>query len=154
MARRIVTANTAAGRSYILQDEEVADGERWRTWPGVPLGHASDPLLPSSSPDLEPPPGGSRATFVSLPPWAEMREEVRTGHFHGLDADGFHRTQTIDYVMIVSGELELVLDDDRTTVGPGDIVIQRNTSHAWYNHGTAPVIFWGVMVSALPAPAA
>ena len=84
--------------------------------------------------------------------WALQRrlhDEVAAGGFHGLDRDGFHRTRTIDYVMIVSGELELVLDEGRTTVGPGDIVVQRNTNHAWYNHGTTPVHFWGVMVSAL-----
>lgn len=151
MARRIVTANDASGRSYIFSDEKIPDSEKWRTSGGAPLGMAPAGLLPSSSPDLEPPPGGSRATFVTLPPWAEMREEVAAGAFHGLDKDGFHRTCTIDYVMIVSGEVELVLDQGRTTARPGDIVIQRNTNHAWYNHGSEPVLFWGVMVSVVAA---
>lgn len=149
MARRIVTANDTSGRSYILSDEDVADSEKWRTGGEAPLGLAPIDLLASSSPDLEPPAGGSRATFVTLPPWADMREEVASGKFHGLDKDGFHRTRTIDYVMIVSGEVELVLDEGRTFARPGDMVIQRNTNHAWYNHGSEPVLFWGVMVSAL-----
>jgi mannose-6-phosphate isomerase-like protein (cupin superfamily) len=149
MGRRIVTANNAASRSYILSDEVVADSEKWRTWSEAPLGLAPETVLPASSPDLEPPAGGSRATFVTLPPWADMRDEVAGGGFHGLDKDGFHRTRTIDYIMIVAGAVELVLDDARTMVRAGDIVVQRNTNHAWYNHGDEPVLFWGVMISAL-----
>lgn len=146
MARRIVTGNDAAGRSFIVSDEEVPDGELWRTWGEAPMGLAAAVLLPSTSPDLEPPQGGSRVSRIALPPWATMKDEVAAGGFHGLDPDGFHRTRTIDYVAIVEGELELALDTGRTTVRAGDIVIQRNTSHAWYNHGDRDVIFWGMMV--------
>ncbi|MET0269067.1 MAG: hypothetical protein ABW173_01445 [Sphingomonas sp.] len=97
MPRRIVAANDAAGRSHILLGEAVTDAERWRTGGEAPLG--------------SPPAGGSRATFVTPPPRADMR----------------------------------------TVVTPGDIVIQRDASHAWCNHGVAPAAFRGVMVSAVPA---
>ena len=70
--------------------------------------------------------------------------------YHGLDADGFHRTTTIDYIMLVSGEVDLILDEGRTTVRAGDLVVQRNTNHAWHNMGDVPVDFWGVMMSLLP----
>jgi uncharacterized cupin superfamily protein len=61
-----------------------------------------------------------------------------------------HRTTTIDYIMIVSGEVDLILDEGRTTVRAGDLVVQRNTNHAWHVMAGGPVDFWGVMVSLLP----
>ena len=76
-----------------------------------------------------------------------MKEEMKTQPIPGLDADGFHRTATIDYIMIVDGEVDLVLDQARTTVRAGDLVVQRNTNHAWHNNTDRPVDFWGVMVS-------
>jgi quercetin dioxygenase-like cupin family protein len=54
-----------------------------------------------------------------------------------------HRTQTIDYGICAFGELWLVLDEDEVKIGPGDIVIQRGTNHAWSNRTeqTARMIF-------------
>jgi len=44
-----------------------------------------------------------------------------------------HRTETVDYGIVVEGELVLIMDDGETTVGAGDIVIQRGTNHGWAN---------------------
>jgi mannose-6-phosphate isomerase-like protein (cupin superfamily) len=44
-----------------------------------------------------------------------------------------HRTQTLDYVVIIEGELVLLLDDSEVTLQPGDVVVQRGTNHAWEN---------------------
>ena len=49
-----------------------------------------------------------------------------------------HRTETIDYGIVLSGEITLVLDDSETTLGPGDVVIQRGTDHRWENRGAEP----------------
>ena len=49
-----------------------------------------------------------------------------------------HRTQTLDYAIVIDGELTLVLDDSETVLRAGDIVIQRGTSHAWANRSAAP----------------
>jgi len=147
MVRRIVTGNDAQGRSFIVSDEIVAtggiepDGLVWRE------SDAPERWLPSSAPHLEPPWGGSRCSRVVLPPWKEMAPLVEAGGIPGLDAEGFHRTETIDHILMLEGEVDLVLDDARTTIRPGDVVIQRNTSHAWQNMTDRPAIFWGVMVA-------
>ncbi|WP_380871793.1 cupin [Sphingomonas sp. DBB INV C78] len=147
MVRRVVTGNDARGRSHIVSDELISndagetDGLVWR--------EGGDPgtWLPSTAPYLEPPRGGSRCSRVVLPPWKDMAADVEAGGFPGLDAQGFHRTGTIDHILMLAGEVDLVLDDARTTIRAGDVVIQRNTSHAWQNMTDEPAIFWGVMVA-------
>jgi mannose-6-phosphate isomerase-like protein (cupin superfamily) len=54
-----------------------------------------------------------------------------------------HRTRTVDYAIIMSGEIDMMLDDKTLHLKPGDVVVQQATNHAWLNHGTEPcrVIF-------------
>jgi len=54
-----------------------------------------------------------------------------------------HRTRTLDYAIIMSGEIDMMLDDKTVHLKAGDIVVQQATNHAWLNHGTEPcrVIF-------------
>ncbi len=47
-----------------------------------------------------------------------------------------HRTRSVDYAVILSGEIDMVLDDSVTRLKPGDVVVQQATNHAWVNHGT------------------
>ena len=149
MVRRIVTANNAQGRSYFLSDDTVDEMYIWQSPEGAALGEGT-PILPSTAPGIEPPAGGSKIVRVRMEPWKEMKAMLARGNVPGIDPDGFHRTATIDYIMVVSGEVDLILDEGRTTVRAGDLVVQRNTNHAWHNMGETPVDFWGVMVSILP----
>jgi quercetin dioxygenase-like cupin family protein len=148
MARRIVTANAANGRSFIASDERIDDMVLWREEPGAPAT-----ILPSTAPGIEPPPGGSKCAHVVLPQWSVLRPMMESGAVPGHDRNGFHRTATIDYIMMTQGEVTLLLDDGEATLEPGDLVIQRNTLHAWHVRAATPAEFWGVMVSLLPGPA-
>jgi uncharacterized cupin superfamily protein len=65
----------------------------------------------------------------------------------GIEADGFHTTQTVDYVMVLEGEIALELDTGEVMLGPGDCVVQRGTRHAWRNRSDGPVKMVAVMVS-------
>jgi quercetin dioxygenase-like cupin family protein len=58
-----------------------------------------------------------------------------------------HRTPTVDFIVIVSGQLELLLDDGSVRLKPGDSVVQRGTSHGWRVIGKEPCTFAGVLVS-------
>lgn len=149
MVRRIVTGNNAQGKSYFVSDDTVAEMYVWGTPEDTGLG-AGTLMLPSTAPGIEPPAGGSRVVRVAMEPWKDMKARLERGDISGLDPDGFHRTTTIDYIMVVSGEVDLILDEGRTTVRAGDLVVQRNTNHAWHNLDDEPCDFWGVMVSALP----
>ncbi|HEY5723832.1 MAG TPA: cupin domain-containing protein [Allosphingosinicella sp.] len=157
--RRIVTGHDEEGRSIVQEDgppaRVVALGgesgtvfhEIWSTSATpAPIDRASgEPAEPGIA--LLPPAGGTRIRILDIPPddgtvAALPREAVRAlfeaiGAGHALAEDPphplMHRTETVDYGIVLEGEIVLVLDDSETTVRAGDVVIQRGTSHAWAN---------------------
>ncbi len=161
--RRIVTGHDETGRSLVQEDgppPRVATlggdtgttfHEVWNT-PATPapIDRASgEPPEPGLS--LLPPKGGTRIRILDIPPddgsvAALPREAVRAlfeaiGAGHALPDDPphplMHRTETVDYGIVLEGELVLILDDSETIVRAGDIVVQRGTSHAWANRSAS-----------------
>ena len=140
--RLVVTGHDAEGRSYIVRDERVTTAAAFpnlfRTTGDDPFGAGPEPaprtLHPTDSPPLEPAPGGANFHFVALPPTTAQSLPV------------WHRTETVDMNVLLGGELVLMLDREETTLHPGDVVIQRNTSHAWRNPTDAPVYWAAVLV--------
>jgi hypothetical protein len=139
--RRIITGHNAQGRSYIITDDRITTGpfpSLYKTTGEMPLGPgpAAEPhtLMPTDAPQLEPALGGSSFHFVTLPPSPKGAKP------------GWHRTMTLDYNILLGGELVLMVDEGETTLRPGDVVIQRNTLHAWRNDTTAPVYWVAVLV--------
>jgi quercetin dioxygenase-like cupin family protein len=61
-----------------------------------------------------------------------------------------HRTDSIDYAVVVSGEIDMELDDSVVHLQAGDVVVQRGTIHNWVNHGTAPCTIAFVLIDAKP----
>jgi uncharacterized cupin superfamily protein len=60
-----------------------------------------------------------------------------------------HTTQTIDYVMILSGAVSLLLDEgEEVALAPFDVVVQRGTNHYWINRGREPAVLMAVLVDA------
>ena len=152
MVRRVITGNNEQGRSYIAAEDIIAERALWQSVAGDPLGGMADDkptrLLPSTAPNIEPPSGGSRVLRVTIRP---ENGEAQQGDKPQLDPKIFHRTATVDYIMIVSGELVLLLDEGETTLRAGDLLVQRNTNHGWANRGDEAVDFWAVMVALTPA---
>jgi quercetin dioxygenase-like cupin family protein len=65
-----------------------------------------------------------------------------------------HRTETVDYAILLSGECDLELDDGKTVhLKQGDIVVQRGTMHAWVNNGSVPCVFAFILIDADPVEA-
>ena len=64
-----------------------------------------------------------------------------------------HRTDSIDYIVVVSGEIDMELDDSRVHLKAGDVMVQRGTIHNWVNRGTAPCVLAVVLVDAKPVEA-
>jgi quercetin dioxygenase-like cupin family protein len=76
---------------------------------------------------------------------------VRITEFAPGSAKFMHRTETLDYAILLKGECDLELDDGKTvSMKPGDIVVQRGTMHAWVNTGTQPCVFAFVLIDADP----
>ena len=144
--RRIVTGHDAAGTSVVLSDgpvpvsrqipeDGVAFHEVWNT-SGAPAPiTAAESTEPTERELAVPPP--ARGTKIRI-------NEFSPGHLNeaGLQSP-VHRTETVDYGIVLEGEITLVLDDSEVTLGAGDIVVQRGTDHAWANRGTttAKVVF-------------
>jgi len=133
-----VTGNNAQGKSYIVSDEVVSGGaitSLFDTSSDTPAGAysagESREMHPGDSPQLEPALGGSKLLFVTLPP--------RQGAGGNT---AMHRTWTIDYNVVLSGELVLILESGEVTLKAGDAVVQRNTLHAWRNNSTTDPIRW------------
>jgi quercetin dioxygenase-like cupin family protein len=83
-----------------------------------------------------PPLNGSRFTMMEFSPGNEAH---------------LHRTDTVDYVICLAGEIDMVVDNGKSvTLRAGDVVIQRGTNHAWINRGTEPCRLAVVLIDALP----
>jgi quercetin dioxygenase-like cupin family protein len=139
--RRVITGHNAAGRSYIIKDDRIITGpfpSLYKATGEEPLGPApaGEPqkIMPTDAPQLEPAPGGSSLTFVTLPPTPKGARP------------GWHRTTTLDFNILLGGDLVLMVDEGETLLHPGDVVIQRNTLHAWRNDTNAPVYWVAVLV--------
>ena len=82
-----------------------------------------------------PPAGGTRFTINDIPPGAR---------------GAMHRTETLDYVIVLSGELDMEMDDTSVTLRAGDVMVQRGTNHAWINRGTEYARVAFVLIDAKP----
>ena len=161
--RRIVTGHDEQGRSIVQEDGTpprvvTLGGESGTTFHEIwntraspaPIDRASgEPAEPGIA--LLPPAGGTRIRILDIPPddgtvAALPREAVRglfeaIGAGHTLPDDPphplMHRTETIDYGIVLQGEVVLILDDSETIVRAGDVVVQRGTAHAWANRSSS-----------------
>ena len=82
-----------------------------------------------------PPPNGTRFALIDFPPG-------NTGRMH--------RTETIDYVIVIAGEIDMDMDDSTVHLRAGDVMVQRGTNHAWVNRGTKPARLAFVLIDAQP----
>lgn len=148
--RRVVTGVDDEGKSYIAADETAPFRggffELWSTDGPVPEPLPAGPLVTG----LEPSPGGTWWRVFSMPPESVIRERVAAGDLPGMDPDGFHTTASVDYVLVLDGDVTLQLDRGSVDLHTGDCVVQRATRHAWHNVTERPATMMVVMVSSLP----
>jgi mannose-6-phosphate isomerase-like protein (cupin superfamily) len=165
--RRVVTGINAAGKSYFVHDGPtlghldlgiVVNDEIWVDDPGRPDPEARVDPVNVETFHLEPPAGGSVVrVFTFMPASAAPRElsemlgraasRFDTGHAMERDDPAMHTTRTIDYGIVLSGEIDLELDEGEVHLRPGDVVVQRGTRHAWRNRGSAPCTMAFVLIA-------
>jgi len=152
--KSIVLSDGPAPRAFTLDDRGSAFVELWTTRATpAPIDRASGEP-PEDGVHLFPPANGRRLRIVDFPPenaevLAQLTPEAVRAAFSAINAadaipDGpsphplMHRHQTVDYGLVLEGELVLVLDGSETLLRAGDVVIQRGTSHAWANRSGRP----------------
>jgi mannose-6-phosphate isomerase-like protein (cupin superfamily) len=110
---------------------------------------------------LEPPRNGTILRIVEFPPDAAWRNIADAGKAfgsigakHAPDRHSsdplMHKTATIDYIVVLKGEIWAVMDKGETLLRPGDVLVQRGTNHSWSVRGKEPCIIAAVLVSAQP----
>jgi quercetin dioxygenase-like cupin family protein len=162
--RRVVTGHNAAGRSVVISDGEppvsISTGEISRTelWslPAGPLQPDSGGEWSQDDDDFEPLPGAIAWRLVRLAPAARPSQppppEIERDARFDSERPGMHRTDSLDWITLFEGELELILDDETLRLGPGDCVVQRGTSHAWRVVGDEDCVFGGLMLRSVEDP--
>jgi hypothetical protein len=161
--RRIVTGHDAEGKSVIVIDGPPTPfGAYWLT-DSTPVDNTQSGDAGEQVRTLEPPPAGSIFRFAAIPPEdsnvsPEERERRTAKMFAQMEAShcrpdtsrhpGMHKTRTIDYVVLLSGEVTLLLDQGEVDLKPFDVVVQRGTNHAWVNKGTEPALLAAVLIDA------
>jgi mannose-6-phosphate isomerase-like protein (cupin superfamily) len=167
--RRIVTGHNEDGRSIITIDGPPARSigedvgglfELWNTDGNIidtkdNLDRADQDII------LSPPTGGTKFRYFQINPTpegipieimqeiaADAFEKIGAGH-HRVDTSkhpAMHKTETIDYIILLKGDVTLILDEDEVTLKPHDVVVQRGTNHAWVNNGDEPALLIAVLI--------
>jgi mannose-6-phosphate isomerase-like protein (cupin superfamily) len=153
--RRLVTGHDANGRSKFLLDGDAPTvlvmpqmgnltvTDLWETYES-PASNAGDKDNTERAVHLEPGPGGTIFRIVEFPPdatWktgakgAEAFAALQASHAadSGHSDPGMHKTHTVDYALVLEGEIWAVMDTDERLMRAGDVLIQRGTNHAWAN---------------------
>jgi hypothetical protein len=169
--RRVVTGRNELGKSIVVTDGPPPWSKKFEHTPGFASSFVwattadvtPDPRDPTEvATSIIPGPGGSSLLIVTFPPDSVMADPafnpVAAGQEHaeespGLvehfepDAPGMHTTPTVDYGIVLDGEIWLELDDGKTMrLGQHDIVVQNGTRHAWRNRSATPTTMAFVML--------
>jgi mannose-6-phosphate isomerase-like protein (cupin superfamily) len=172
--RRVVTGHKG-GKAIVISDGPTPRSHDFKHFPGMSTALVwatpAQPALPLSAPDpidrastWIPPVGETRLMVVAFPPdsvamspsfdgAAAARENAE--HVPDIaaliepDNPGMHTTETVDYAVVLDGEVWLELDDGKEVhLRAHDIVIQNGTRHAWRNKGPKPVKMAFVLIGA------
>jgi mannose-6-phosphate isomerase-like protein (cupin superfamily) len=177
---RVVTGHDASGKAIVTSDGPLPTVVELSDVPGTVFHEVwsttATPALidngadPSTGPLVLPPPKlGTRIRFVDIPPdtadylahgagrmqdvFSQIGDAgastVKAGSPHPL----MHRTESIDYGIVIDGELTLVLDDSEAQLKPGSVVVQRGTNHAWANRSDRPCRMLFILVDGAYDPA-
>ncbi|WP_084215683.1 cupin domain-containing protein [Pseudonocardia spinosispora] len=174
--RRVVTGHDTDGKARVVDDRdvepitsEILPGYAfYRLWGRDERPTFPDDGSPRGAHAYYPPTSGSRFMINTFPPgepvpppdvdMATALDELERrmpGATAPMEPDtpGMHTTDSIDYILVVSGEATLELDDgEQTVLRAGDVVVQNGTRHAWRNRGTEPCTIVGIAIGADRTP--
>ncbi|HUI12320.1 MAG TPA: cupin domain-containing protein [Xanthobacteraceae bacterium] len=171
--RRIVTGHDARGKAVVLFDGALPAKQRSAGGNGMTLLWVTSeaPVDAAGAADraqtqvgVPPPANGTIfriVDFAPLPANAPPVDHHQILVSMGIDpaTQGYarhantHRTRTIDYAIVLDGEIDMLLDDTEIHVKAGDVLVQQATNHAWVNNGTKPCRIAFILIDAKTPPA-
>jgi hypothetical protein len=126
--RRVVTGTNDDGKSFIASDEMVATNNLWTTSPDHPLGAGPT----GEAVQIDRATGASRCFIAMLPPSGDLMPSLE-------NRIGFHRTPGVAYCLLLTGQVDFLVDVEEVRLQAGDLVVERGTEHSWRNRGSEPV---------------
>ena len=170
--RRVLTGHDAGGRSTFIADGEAPNVKEMASMPGLaltdlwetaaaPASNAGEQDAAARPVRLEPPQNGTILRIVEFPPDSAWRggadgaaafKSIGAGHAQdrGSSDPMMHKTSTVDYIIVLKGEIYAVMETGEKLLRAGDILVQRGTNHSWSVRGNEPCIVAAVLVSAKP----
>ena len=172
--RRVVSGHNAAGKSIFIADGPTPHvfqrtkgsaivHELWET-ASTPADNRGSADVIARGHRLLPPKNGSVLRIIEYPPDSERLAAIV--HENSLPDDGsgraaatdrhnprhagFHKTATIDYAIVLSGEIYAMMDAGEVLLKAGDVLIQRGTNHAWSNRTNETAVVAFVLIDAEP----
>jgi mannose-6-phosphate isomerase-like protein (cupin superfamily) len=154
--RRVVTGHDAAGKSKVILDGPAPNVKQRKAGNASTLLWVSEesPADVAGNADraareiaVPPPRRGSIFRVAEFPPetGGDVRDNETVLRDFGIGGDvkrghpprhpAIHRTRSLDYIVVLEGEIDLLLDDEEVHLSAGDVVVQRGTNHAWINRG-------------------
>ncbi|KLL95545.1 hypothetical protein NJ76_25450 [Rhodococcus sp. IITR03] len=177
--RRVVTAVDEQGRSYVLSDGRAPNVFRsptvpgfgaaqiWVTEPGpVSNEGTADPAGDGVEIPMYPALGGTVFRVADFPPDSVYEASGKENLFSDIGGDHardeathsggrhfwFHKTDSIDFAVVLEGEIWMLLDDGECRLEAGDVIVQRGTAHAWSNRTDQVCRVAFLLYGALPVP--
>ena len=170
--RRAVTGHDDDGKSIFIIDGDATAVKEMESMPGLALtdiwitgcspasneGHADAADRPIV---LEPPKSGTIFRVVEFPPDSAWRDSadaqeafdsIGAGHASDQSVDDpmMHKTSTVDYLIVLKGEIWAILEDSEICLKQGDVMVQRGTNHSWSVRTEEPCLLAAVLVDAYP----
>jgi mannose-6-phosphate isomerase-like protein (cupin superfamily) len=139
--RRVVTGLAEDGRSTIIIDGPVPQPAPvanliWRS-ASVPADNSGSTDMGGAFDMAMLHDGGTNFIYTELPPGLEQGALM-------------HATDTIDYLVVISGEVTLVLESEEVVLRAGDFIVDRGINHGWRNDGEEPAVYVSVTIPAKP----
>jgi mannose-6-phosphate isomerase-like protein (cupin superfamily) len=172
--RRVVTGHNAEGKSIFITDAPTphvfqrSPGsaivmEMWETAATPASNRGNDDAIARGF-RLPPPKNGSVFRIIEYPPDKERLKALAaeragpddgSGRLQAADKSGarhpgFHKTSSVDYAIVLSGEIHALMDEGEVLLKTGDVLVQRGTNHAWSNRTDEPCYVAFVLIDADP----
>ncbi len=173
--RRIVTGHHANGRSMVLINDAAPNTTEIKGWPGLhvtelwtteemPVNNHGPADRGARALRHDPGPNGTIFRIVEIPPESSNSAIDSKAAFEHLGSTNkptaedsakhhsMHKTNSVDYLVVISGEMHMVMEDGEVLLKTGDCIVQRGTNHAWVNKSGKPCVLAAVLVDGVPAP--
>ena len=165
--RRVVAGINKTGKAVIQYDADATNVTQatnnikttllWVT-DQAPTNNEGNEDSANQEIGIPPPPMGSIFRIVEFTPEGsdggsdeyKYLSSVRAEENECARHPGMHKTNSIDYAIIMSGEIDMLVDDDEVHLKAGDVIVQRGNNHAWANRGTNPYSIKFILIDSDP----